>query len=263
MNDFSSASPNVIAPRHRLETFTPDAPRFLYFIVVTPDVDPITVRPPLFVLGPGSSRGWGQPTVAPDAHRGTSRAPAILRANRSRPTHRGSERRRPPSSRPSPERSHQRDRPGPRRRGGNDHRRLHRPRQGGWRDDVDPSVSELVPTRPSQDSIARRATRRKRSSSPLGVESASTSSREKLGQGTFGLVFTARDTDLDRDVAIKVLNPAHHREPRHRCSASSRRPARPRASVTPASSRCSIAARVATTSARRRSSRWSCSPARA
>src|SRR5258706_2966592 len=33
--------------------------------------------------------------------------------------------------------------------------------------------------------------------------------REKLGQGTFGYVFTARDMDLDRDVAFKVLNPSH------------------------------------------------------
>ncbi|HEU0034505.1 MAG TPA: serine/threonine-protein kinase [Kofleriaceae bacterium] len=33
--------------------------------------------------------------------------------------------------------------------------------------------------------------------------------KEKLGQGTFGLVFTARDLDLDRDVAIKILNPSH------------------------------------------------------
>ena len=33
--------------------------------------------------------------------------------------------------------------------------------------------------------------------------------RERLGMGTFGLIFTAHDTDLDRDVALKVLNPTH------------------------------------------------------
>src|SRR5262245_65041216 len=30
MNDFSSASPNVIAPRHKLDTFAPAAPRLRY-----------------------------------------------------------------------------------------------------------------------------------------------------------------------------------------------------------------------------------------
>src|SRR3954470_5805874 len=33
MNDFSSASPKVIAPKQSSDTFTPDAPSFLYFMI--------------------------------------------------------------------------------------------------------------------------------------------------------------------------------------------------------------------------------------
>jgi serine/threonine protein kinase len=33
---------------------------------------------------------------------------------------------------------------------------------------------------------------------------------DMIGQGSFGLVYTARDTELDRVVALKVLNPSHH-----------------------------------------------------
>src|SRR6185503_3086754 len=41
MNDFSSASPNVIAPRHRLDTFTPEDPRCSYTTASSPR-DPST-----------------------------------------------------------------------------------------------------------------------------------------------------------------------------------------------------------------------------
>jgi serine/threonine protein kinase len=41
------------------------------------------------------------------------------------------------------------------------------------------------------------------------VASVSYELRDNLGAGTFGHVFMARDTNLDRDVAIKVLMPQH------------------------------------------------------
>jgi len=37
--------------------------------------------------------------------------------------------------------------------------------------------------------------------------------RDKLGRGAFGVVYTARDPNLDRDVAIKVLRPTHLTNP--------------------------------------------------
>jgi len=76
-------------------------------------------------------------------------------------------------------------------------------------DDADTGLHSLMLPRASQESVAG-------GSQPLGFVLAPGGRigkyqlEDKLGQGTFGLVFVARDTDLDRQVAIKVLNPSHH-----------------------------------------------------
>src|SRR6185295_641541 len=37
--------------------------------------------------------------------------------------------------------------------------------------------------------------------------------RDKLGRGSFGVVYLARDPGLERDIAIKVLRPKHLTNP--------------------------------------------------
>src|SRR5678816_3298940 len=83
MNDFSSASPNVMAPRQMLETRTPDEPRFLYFIFVS-SREPITGVIPaagalvaVARLGPSPPTASGQMHDELCAHGGTRRAEAV------------------------------------------------------------------------------------------------------------------------------------------------------------------------------------------
>jgi hypothetical protein len=82
----------------------------------------------------------------------------------------------------------------------------------GALEDSDPTsirqLSERSPARPSQDSMPRPAEPAQLVLAP-GGRVGKYELREKLGMGTFGLVYTARDTVLGRDVALKVLNPTH------------------------------------------------------
>jgi hypothetical protein len=70
-------------------------------------------------------------------------------------------------------------------------------------------LSGFEVTRPSQNSIAAPEQTPQAIVLAPGGRVGKYELREKLGMGTFGLVFRAHDTDLDRDVALKVLNPTH------------------------------------------------------
>src|SRR6185436_2428691 len=202
MNDFSSASPKVMAPRQRLETLTPEAPRFLYFIVVNPRVEPITGGTAPCVLGPVSSRRARQPSAAPTLRGGTRPA-----RQRSVPTLRA------------------RRVADPRFVTGHDRTEVDVHGGGPGRDSETTSVrqrSAPFPVRPPPQELEAARPPRARSSRPAiaptepvqvvlapGGRVGKYELRERLGMGTFGLVFTAHDLELDRDVAFKVLNPTH------------------------------------------------------
>jgi serine/threonine-protein kinase len=75
-------------------------------------------------------------------------------------------------------------------------------------DDEQTSVHQAIPVRPSQESVSRPSQPRGFMLAP-GGRVGKYELKEKLGQGTFGLVFRAKDTDLERDVAVKILDPSH------------------------------------------------------
>jgi serine/threonine protein kinase len=81
---------------------------------------------------------------------------------------------------------------------------------------IDPLEPDNEPTtvRPAPPAVAPRKTRFARGSSHGLTPDAlgrigKYELRDKLGRGAFGVVFTARDPSLDREVAIKVLRPTH------------------------------------------------------
>ena len=75
-------------------------------------------------------------------------------------------------------------------------------------DDADTGVLHLQPGRQPQEFVGTGSQPNGFALAP-GGRIGKYELADKLGQGTFGLVFVARDLDLDRDVAIKILNPSH------------------------------------------------------
>src|SRR3954452_9853544 len=72
MNDFSSASPKVIAPRQSSDTFTPDAPSFLYFMIWSPSFEPAGRS---FAFEP--TRACGAEAYTPRVGQDLGRFPAV------------------------------------------------------------------------------------------------------------------------------------------------------------------------------------------
>ncbi|MBS1119052.1 MAG: serine/threonine protein kinase [Deltaproteobacteria bacterium] len=78
----------------------------------------------------------------------------------------------------------------------------------GTSEDAATSLHQISPARSARQGVPRDADVRGFMLAP-GGRVGKYELREQLGQGTFGLVFKARDTDLERDVAIKILDPSH------------------------------------------------------